>query len=154
MIQQRLNKELRQMQKNPPSNCSLISHSIDTSVHWICLINGPDNTPYQNGKFFIEIQFPDSYPQQPPLVRFITPIFHPNISSDEICLDLLKKNWNSNFTIPLLLSSLQLLLKEPNFYDPLNRDASQAYFRNKKEFQEQAKKFVQIYATNPLFYIN
>jgi len=54
-------------------------------------ILGPKDTPYEKGIFKVEIVVPDRYPFEPPKVRFLTRIYHPNIDSGgRICLDTLK----------------------------------------------------------------
>lgn len=54
-------------------------------------ITGPENSPYEGGIFELDLSITDRYPFEPPKLRFITPIYHPNIdSTGRICLDLLK----------------------------------------------------------------
>ena len=53
-------------------------------------IEGPADSPYEGGRFRLEVSIPSRYPFEPPSVRFLTPIYHPNIdSAGRICLDLL-----------------------------------------------------------------
>ena len=40
---------------------------------------GPQDTPYDGGKFIVNIDFSDNYPFKAPKVKFVTKIFHPNI---------------------------------------------------------------------------
>lgn len=55
-------------------------------------IAGPPDTPYEGARFQLEIKIPETYPFNPPKVRFVTKIWHPNVSSvtGAICLDILK----------------------------------------------------------------
>lgn len=42
-------------------------------------IQGPSETPYEGGVFQLAFAIPEQYPLQPPQVRFLTKIFHPNV---------------------------------------------------------------------------
>ena len=59
------------------------------------LITGPVNTPYAYGCFFFDVYFPSTYPDIPPLVKFLTTgdarvRFNPNLYNDgKVCLSLL-----------------------------------------------------------------
>lgn len=64
---------------------------------------------------------------EPPKLRFITPVYHPNIDAEgRICLDLLnpppKGAWKPSLNIGTLLSSIALLLADPNPDDGLVTD--------------------------------
>ena len=39
------------------------------------------DTPYEGGKFLVDIIIPPDYPFKPPKMKFDTKIWHPNISS-------------------------------------------------------------------------
>jgi len=60
------------------------------------------------------------YPFVPPKMRFITKVWHPNISSANgaICLDILKDQWTPALTLKTALLSLQALLSSPAPDDP------------------------------------
>jgi ubiquitin-protein ligase len=45
------------------------------------------------------MEFTEEYPNKPPTVRFITPVYHPNVSvTGTICVDLLN-GWTPNLRI-------------------------------------------------------
>lgn len=51
-------------------------------------IPGPKETPYENIEFKLSLEFGNQYPFRPPVIKFITPVYHPNIDtgkSDRIC---------------------------------------------------------------------
>lgn len=45
---------------------------------------GPQGTPYEGGVYEVSIKIPNEYPFKPPVMKFITKIWHPNISSQTV----------------------------------------------------------------------
>ena len=79
----------------------------DDLMHWQVSIECPqDDTPYASGIFIIDIMFPKTYPLEPPIVKFNTKIWHPNINpeSGSIGLKILKNRWTSALTVSTVLS--------------------------------------------------
>ncbi|KAH9737032.1 UBC core domain-containing protein [Citrus sinensis] len=81
MASKRILKELKDLQKDPPTSCSAGPVAEDM-FHWQATIMGPPDSPYAGG------------------VAFRTKVFHPNINSNgSICLDILKEQWSPALTI-------------------------------------------------------
>ena len=80
---------------------NIIAYPNDDNMYiWIAYIHGPKDTPYENGIFKLNIEFPPNYPFSPPIINFITKIYHCNINnSGGICLDILKEQWSPVLTI-------------------------------------------------------
>ena len=95
----RLTREIEDIRKNPPSNCS--AQPVDDNIyHWKAQLFGPEGTPYAGGIFRLNILFPTNYPFKPPKINFETKVYHPNINSTgSICLDILKDKWSPALTI-------------------------------------------------------
>ncbi|XP_022752931.1 ubiquitin-conjugating enzyme E2-17 kDa-like isoform X3 [Durio zibethinus] len=99
MASKRILKELKDLQKDPPTSCSAGPVAEDM-FHWQATIMGPADSPYVGGVFLVSIHFPPDYPFKPPKVAFRTKVFHPNINSNgSICLDILKEQWSPALTI-------------------------------------------------------
>lgn len=105
-------------------------------------VDGPKDTAYEGGYFVVDIvlgglsnkiyQAPvanqhnaqvtadNQYPFVPPNMRFVTKVWHPNVSSANgaICLDILKDQWSPALTLKTALLSLQALLSSPEPADP------------------------------------
>ncbi|XP_073707880.1 ubiquitin-conjugating enzyme E2 T [Garra rufa] len=122
----RLKRELQLLSAEPPPgvSCWQIEGRVDELQAQIV---GGANTPYEGGVFTLEINIPERYPFEPPKMRFVTPIYHPNIdNAGRICLDALKLPpkgaWRPSLNISTVLTSIQLLMAEPNPDDPLMAD--------------------------------
>jgi ubiquitin-conjugating enzyme E2 D/E len=114
MAYKRIQKELSDLQKDPPPYCSAGPLKGD-QLHWSGTIVGPADSPYADGVFFLDIIFPNDYPFKPPQCKFTTKIYHPNVySSGNICLDILKDQWSPALTISKVLLSITSLLTDPN----------------------------------------
>jgi ubiquitin-conjugating enzyme E2 D/E len=134
--EQRIIKEIAFLQKDKSPHYYACPKEEGYSIYiWEGYILGPMDTPYEGGRFDLNITFPNNYPFAPPKISFITKIRHCNISSSgDICLDLLSLKWNPILKISDLLLSLCSLLNEPNPDDPYDEDISDLYLNDKEEY--------------------
>ena len=147
MALRRIQKELKDIEKECPENCTAGPTGSDP-FKWQGTIAGPEGSPYENGIFFLNIDFPAEYPFHPPVVTFTTRIYHPNINSNgNICVSILKKEWSPALTIPKVLLSISSLLCDPNPDDPLSPDVAQILKKDPERFQATAKEWTKKYAS-------
>ena len=145
-VAKRITTELKQLEKDPPMNCSAGPIG-DDIFKWEATIIGPTETVYEGGVFKLLIHFSDRYPFKPPKIRFLTRIYHPNInSSGGICLDILKDQWSPALTISKVLLSICSLLSDPNPDDPLVPDIADEYMNDRETYNTTAKTWTHIYA--------
>eukprot|EP00195_Chlamydomonas_chlamydogama_P000994 CAMPEP_0202916436 /NCGR_PEP_ID=MMETSP1392-20130828/68580_1 /ASSEMBLY_ACC=CAM_ASM_000868 /TAXON_ID=225041 /ORGANISM="Chlamydomonas chlamydogama, Strain SAG 11-48b" /LENGTH=142 /DNA_ID=CAMNT_0049608865 /DNA_START=141 /DNA_END=566 /DNA_ORIENTATION=- len=139
MAMKRIQKELEDLKKDPPANCSAGPSNESDLYNWTATIMGPPDSPYQGGVFFVNIAFPADYPFKPPKVSFQTKVYHPNVnSSGAICLDILKDQWSPALTISKVLLSISSLLTDPNPDDPLVPEIANLYKNNRQAYVDNA----------------
>jgi ubiquitin-conjugating enzyme E2 N len=145
-IPNRIIKEIDRLNKNSPPGMSIVVDKDNIRYIKIAL-NGPDGSPYQGGVFKLEMYLGESYPMQPPKVRYLTKIYHPNVDKiGRICLDILKDKWTPALQIQSVLLSLQVLMGNPNVDDPLDEQVASHWRANRKDAEKQAKLWTQQYA--------
>jgi ubiquitin-protein ligase len=146
MTSLRIQKELKEIKKSPPANCSAGIKNENLYL-WQATIIGPEGSAYEGGIFCLKIEFPTDYPFKAPKVQFITKIYHCNInSSGGICLDILKDAWSPALTINKVLLSICSLLDDPNPDDPLVPEAADLLKNDKDAYIDQAKLWTRLYA--------
>tara|TARA_B100000767_G_C19514699_1_gene429886 strand:- start:216 stop:593 length:378 start_codon:yes stop_codon:yes gene_type:complete len=82
-------------------------------------------------------------------MRFMTNVWHPNVSSANgaICLDILKEQWSPALSIKTAMLSLQALLSSPEPSDPQDAVVARQYINEYDAFKKQAKEWTQQYAS-------
>ncbi|KAF9235644.1 ubiquitin-conjugating enzyme/RWD-like protein [Melanogaster broomeanus] len=144
----RVNKEIADC-KNDKSSSIRIDLIDNSPFHLKGSFPGPKDTPYEGGTFEVDIVIPESYPFQPVKMKFLTRVYHPNVSSASgaICLDILKDAWSPVLTLKSTLISLQSLLCSPEPNDPQDAEVAKHYTTSKRSFDETARYWTQAYAT-------
>lgn len=145
----------------------------DSLAKVLASIEGPPETPYEGGIFFITVKLSEIDPFAPPLMRFHTKIYHPNVSPQgHICADY-KEKWNavlsagasrlpvsdSNalwyppksgdtlWSMGALLTAMCGLLASPDVNDPLVPEIAQKYLEDYEGYCENARLYTKRFAT-------
>ncbi|KAI8912260.1 ubiquitin-conjugating enzyme/RWD-like protein [Powellomyces hirtus] len=99
--------------------------------HWQAIIEGLPDTPWEGGRFKLEMFFDDEYNEKPPEVFFMTVPFHPNVDmhTGKPCISFLEDpmEWEPETRISQLLMFLQALLANPGLDYPVNIAAAEIY---------------------------
>ena len=120
---------------------TLVKHDI---FSWLVCLRGFEGTAYEGGSFLISVQFPQDFPHNTPTLRFLTPIFHPNVGSDgSVSLDFTKIPSVVYYFINLLL-----LLKSPNPELAINSEAAGLFTNDIRLFVNTARLSVERNATD------
>ncbi|VDI06045.1 ubiquitin-conjugating enzyme E2 G1 [Mytilus galloprovincialis] len=103
------------------------------------------------------MKFPNDYPYNPPSVKFISKMWHPNVyENGDVCISILhppiddpqsgelpSERWNPTQNVRTILLSIISLLNEPNTFSPANVDAS-VMFRKFKDSKGRDKEYENI----------
>ncbi|KAJ4986108.1 pfs domain-containing protein [Stagonosporopsis vannaccii] len=144
----RLTKELQGLCIDPPPGISA-GPIDDNLLKWQGLIMGPSDSPFSGGVFFLDIQFPLTYPWYPPRITFETRIFHPNINAaGVISVDMLsRRGWGPHWTIGKVLLAICSMLPDPLLDKPFNTEVAHLYLTDRPRYEAKARDFTRRYAT-------
>ncbi|MDP2434160.1 MAG: ubiquitin-conjugating enzyme E2 [archaeon] len=145
LANKRLLKDLRDIEREKPEGISATPCETDDQglFHWHAIIFGPDDTQWEGGIFQLDMRFDHEYPTKPPTIKFVTPIFHPNVYGDgSICLDILQNQWSPIYTITAILQSIRSLLTDPNPASPANAEAAKIFREDIREYNRRVAEVV------------
>ena len=142
MSLERLFTEYHELNSNPITNCGITVGLVNENSYkdWKITMTGPKDSCYKGGIFLLNAHFPDNYPNEPPEVFFITPIYNLNVNpkapkneGDEslghICISTLNW-WKPEYKMRKVLHNIFLLLYFPNPDSAYGIDRSKEYIED------------------------
>ena len=145
-VRKRLLNKFKSLKENESRQEFCVSPYETDIMKWDGIIFGPPSSSYENGIFRLMLQFSNRYPFEPPQVKFLSRMFHPNVSKDgEISMDVLQSNWTPAFTVKSIIENIILMLDHPNFEDMAisNIEARDLLLQNIREYKKMANACVE-----------
>ena len=152
-----LNRQLRDLQKNE-DNLGISVGLIDDNIYkWSVIFTGPQDTIFEGGFYKAVLTFPQDFPQNPPEMKFITEMWHPNIYKDgKVCISILhspgvdrfneqekaEERWRPSLGVEQIIVSVISMLNDPNCDSPANIDASVMLKNKPEEYKKKVRQLV------------
>ena len=156
-------EDFKELNRNPINNIIYtIGLEDDNNIYiWKLCTPGPRDTPYFRGFFLLRIEFPFDYPERPPSIRFITPIYHVNIPSktnDSLPIGSVRFStidyfWTPETRIRDALTNLFAIFYWANPENSYEPKLAEEYKNNREVYIAKIKFFTKKYAAPPhIFY--
>lgn len=143
LAQRRLMRDLRDLTQNPVEGINAAPVSADNIFQWNAILDGPEDSLFEDASFVLTLKFPQDYPNHPPEVKFVTRVFHPNIYMDgSICLDILQQRWSASLDVSTILVSIRSLLTDPNPASPANSEAAMLYQNHRRDYERRVREYI------------
>jgi ubiquitin-conjugating enzyme E2 D/E len=148
MASRRILHEFKEL--NTDDSICCVARPVESEINtWNLAMHGPKDTPYETGSFLLQAVFSADHPFSPPVLRFQTKVYHPNIDAHgNICIDILKDKWSPVLSISKIITSIQSLLAEPNPHDPLVQESADLYLDDREQFNAKARLWCNLYASS------
>jgi ubiquitin-conjugating enzyme (huntingtin interacting protein 2) len=82
----RIAKEIADIHGDPHSQVTAEPVGGEDLTHLRGSFHGPPGTPYEGGRYSVDIRIPNEYPFRPPIMKFETKVWHPNVSSQTVSI--------------------------------------------------------------------
>ena len=152
-----LNEEYKGLQRNPLADIGLTVGLIngENIFEWRFNLIGPKDSSYVGGLFYCKIKFSEDYPENRPIISFITPIYHPNVKDSKdndshiplgyVCVSFLNA-WNRETKIREILTKLYTIFYMANPECCFNTNIGNEYKENRDLYELKIKYFTKKYA--------
>ena len=138
-------RQISNYSKGPSPYCKIFSIK-DNVQHWLCIIQGPDNTPYQNSVLLLEIRFGIYYPQKPPKFRFLSSYYHPNIRlTGEVCHPILFEDYHPDVSLRQMLDSIYEMICSPVSSHAVRYKVMEIFSFHKEMYRHLVESFLTLY---------
>lgn len=144
-----LSAEFQSIQRDPilSLGCTVGLRIPGNPYHWVITLNGPQDTAYAGGLFYLTADFQPGYPKVKPEVQFRNKIYHLNVQrgSGHICISTLN-NWKEGTKMVDVISAIFALFYRQNPDSPYDGTMARQYRSQKAEFDRIAAQWTQQYA--------
>ena len=107
---------------------------------WRVYLKGPEGTPYANKWWYLYVTFPELYPVQPPIFRFVSVPYHLNVSLEgRICLNIIEKGYISSKHVVEILQEIKELFLLPSIDTPIQIETFDIFQHDKLTYERLAK---------------
>jgi len=121
-------RQIKQLDEQHP-NIALDSAEGDPPERYTFTLKVQGLIPVQNAapqagdSFKVEVFLPLEYPRRPPFCRMLSPVYHPNIDPQKICIG---DHWSAGQTLPSLIVQIaeMIAFQSYNTKSPLNGEAA------------------------------
>ena len=142
--------------KNPVDGFSAGLTDDNNIYEWSVTVIGPPDTLYEGGFFTALLSFPRDYPQSPPVCKFKSEMWHPNVyPNGKVCISILhspgddpsgyelsSERWTPVHTVETIMLSIISMLSSPNDESPANIDAAKEWREDKETFKKKVQRCV------------
>ncbi|CAF2721823.1 unnamed protein product [Rotaria sp. Silwood2] len=99
----------------------------------------PESEIFREGAFQIEMKITPNFPFDPPEVRFLTLIYHPNVDKDEA-------KWSNKMALVDVVKTVVQHIDKPDIDHSLSPELGSEYIENRPEFNRKALEHVRKHA--------
>ncbi|KAJ1948276.1 ubiquitin-conjugating enzyme E2 G1, partial [Dispira parvispora] len=151
-----LRRQLAELNKEGIAGFSAGLVDDDNIYEWEVMVMGPPDTLYEGGYFRARLSFTKNYPVEPPKMRFVSSMWHPNVyTNGEVCISILhppgedkwgyedaSERWLPIHTVETILISVISMLSSPNDESPANIEAAKEWRENYPLFKKKVQRIV------------
>ncbi|EDR24322.1 ubiquitin-conjugating enzyme E2, putative [Entamoeba dispar SAW760] len=148
----RITGEFAKLQKNKEGWFTVGTYS-DDIYQWKVIVNGPENSPYEGGKFEVKITLPKEYPHKPPTLVVMTKVYSPIVNPEDhtICHPILQTdnkpgNWAPTSSVYEVLVAFRSMLGSLSTDHVTNTEVAQVLAERPEEFKKTAREWTKLYA--------
>eukprot|EP01115_Flamella_aegyptia_P002556 TRINITY_DN136646_c0_g1_i1.p1 TRINITY_DN136646_c0_g1~~TRINITY_DN136646_c0_g1_i1.p1 ORF type:complete len:156 (+),score=37.15 TRINITY_DN136646_c0_g1_i1:29-469(+) len=145
-MSRRLGKEFQQLSETAPQDWLEVQLVNDNLYNWRVVMLGPEGSPYENGKFLIDLNIPSEYPFKHPQVKYLVKVYHPNVNDDGTICEELFEPWSPQKRILDVCTTLRTQLADPDVETPLNLPIAEIYKNDFNKFEKTAKDWTKKFA--------
>ncbi|EFO94209.1 hypothetical protein CRE_30441 [Caenorhabditis remanei] len=148
--EKRIHRELRNYVRDDLSDSRIVLELVNNDLMNLkAYMKGVTGTPYEGGKYELDITIDDSYPYKAPTFKFVTRIWNPCVSPFDgtICLDHVGNGvWPVTMTIFEALLIIQSWMSVYDSEHPVDMDISKQAVEHEEIFKKTAKFWATKYA--------